>query len=147
METEKGVMIVAYKQSRRSNRYALLKRKKNWEGWELPKGHLEEDDYRKTVKIELMEECGIDESQIQSMEDLKEATSWKYEQDGTEFRKEYKAFAVKVDEDVRIDTSQNPCDEHEQGFFLKKEDAESLLTYENNRELLQRAAEKIQEEE
>lgn len=139
MEVEKGVIIVAYKESRRSNRYALLQRKKNWEGWELPKGHLEEDDYIKTVKIELQEECGIEEDQIKEIKDLEETTSWEYKQDGEDFRKEYKAFAVKVDNEVKIDTSHNPCDEHVQGFFLGEEDAKSLLTYENNIEVLEKA--------
>ncbi|MFB6100469.1 MAG: NUDIX domain-containing protein [Candidatus Nanohalobium sp.] len=143
METEKGVIVVAYKESRRSNRYALLQRKRNWEGWELPKGHLEEDDYRETVKIELMEECGIEEGQIQEITDMREETSWEYEQDGEEFRKEYRAFIVKVGKDVQIDVSQNPCDEHVQGFFLGEEDAKSLLTYENNVEVLEKAVEEI----
>jgi 8-oxo-dGTP pyrophosphatase MutT (NUDIX family) len=146
MEVEKGVIIVVYKESRRSNRYALLQRKKNWEGWELPKGHLEEDDYRKTVKIELMEECGIDEDQIKEITDMDETTSWEYEQDGKEFRKEYRAFVVKVDEDVQIDTSKNPCDEHTQGFFLGAEDAKSLLTYENNVDVLEKGAQLIEEQ-
>jgi 8-oxo-dGTP pyrophosphatase MutT (NUDIX family) len=145
MKVEKGVIIVAYKQSRRNNRYAVLKREKNWEGWELPKGHLEEGDYQETVKIELMEECGIDEDQIQEITDMEEETCWEYDQDGEDFRKEYKAFLVEVDKDVQIDVSKNPCDEHEQGFYLKKEDAKSLLTYENNVEILEKATNLIEE--
>ncbi len=145
MKVEKGVIIVVYKQSRRNNRYAVLKRKKNWEGWELPKGHLEEGDYQETVKIELMEECGIDEDQIQEITDMEEETSWEYDQDGEDFRKEYKAFVVEVDKDVQIDVSKNPCDEHEQGFYLKIEDAKSLLTYENNVEILEKATDLIEE--
>lgn len=143
VETEKGVILVVYKESRRNNRYALLKRTKNWEGWELPKGHLEEEDYEHTVKLELQEETGIEEDQIQEIKDMDETTSWEYEQDGEEFRKEYKAFMVKVDEDTIIDTSQNPCDEHEQGFFLKRDDAEGLLTYENNTEVLGSAVKQL----
>ena len=135
---------MVYKESRRNNRFALLQRKKNWDGWELPKGHLEEDDYVETVKIELSEETGIEEDSIQEINSMDETTSWEYEQDGEEFRKEYKAFIVKVDEDTLIDTTQNPCDEHVQGFFLKKDDAEGLLTYENNVEILKKAVQKIQ---
>jgi 8-oxo-dGTP pyrophosphatase MutT (NUDIX family) len=147
METEKGVMIVAYKQSRRNNRFALLKRKKNWEGWETPKGHLEEDDYEHTVRLELKEETGIEEDKIQDVTDLDETVSWEYQEDGEEFRKEYRAFLVRVDEDTEIDVSQNPCDEHTQGFFLKEEDAKSLLTYENNVEILNSAVEYLKERE
>lgn len=140
MKTEKGVILVVYKESRRQHRYAILKRKKNWEGWELPKGHLEEDNYKKTVKIELQEETGIKEENIRGITDMEETTSWEYEQDGEDFKKEYKGFIVHVDDDASIDTSQNPCDEHSQGFFLKKEDAKGLLEYENNVEILDSAA-------
>ena len=145
MEIEKGVILVVYKESRRNNRFALLQRKKNWEGWELPKGHLENDDYVETVKIELGEETGIEEDQIQEITDIEETTSWEYEQNGEEFRKEYKAFIVKVDEDTLVDISQNPCDEHSQGFFLKKDDAKGLLTHENNVEILESAVEQIEQ--
>ena len=145
METEKGVILVVYKESRRNNRFALLQRKKNWEGWELPKGHLEKDDYRETVKIELKEETGIEKDSIEEITDIEETTSWEYEQDGKEFRKEYKAFIVKVDRETKIDTSENPCNEHVHGFFLKEEDAKGLLTHENNVEILEKGLEKIQD--
>lgn len=144
METEKGVILVVYKEVRRSQRYAILKRTKNWEGWELPKGHLEKDDYKETAKIELREETGITEEQIQEITDMEKTASWEYEQDGKKFKKEYKAFTVKVDEDTRIDTTENPCDEHSQGFFLKKEDSEGLLTYDNNVEVLEKGSKLIE---
>jgi 8-oxo-dGTP pyrophosphatase MutT (NUDIX family) len=144
MQVEKGVIIVAYKQSRRSKRYALLKRQKNWEGWETPKGHLENDDYRETVKIELKEEAGIPEEKIKSIEDMDETVSWTYEQDGEKYKKEYKAFIAELEPETEIDISQNPCNEHSQGFFLKKTDAESLITYENNQKILEKAAEQIE---
>ncbi|WP_153550374.1 NUDIX domain-containing protein [Candidatus Nanohalobium constans] len=146
MKTEKGVIIVAYKESRRNNRYAILKRKKNWEGWELPKGHLEEDDYEDTVKLELGEEAGIKEDEIEEITDLEETAEWTFEEDGEEIKREYKAFIVRVSEEAQIDITENPHDEHEQGFFLKKKDVEGLLTYQNNVEVLERAAEIVSQE-
>jgi 8-oxo-dGTP pyrophosphatase MutT (NUDIX family) len=145
MKTEKGVMIVAYKDSRRSERYAVLKRKKNWEGWELPKGHLENDDYFYTVREELQEEAGIDEEDIEDIEETEETVSWTYERGGEKFEKKYRVMIVKVADSARIDTSGNPDEEHEQGFFLGLEDALSLLTYENNREVLEKAVDMIKE--
>jgi 8-oxo-dGTP pyrophosphatase MutT (NUDIX family) len=147
VRTEKGVIIVAYKESRRNNRYAVLKRKKNWEGWELPKGHLEEDDYRETVRVELGEEAGVQEEDIEEITDLEEKVEWEYEDDGEKVKREYRAFAVRVSEEARIDVSENPHDEHEQGFFLKKADAEGLLTYDNNVEILEKASEAINSED
>jgi 8-oxo-dGTP pyrophosphatase MutT (NUDIX family) len=143
METEKGVIIVAYKEKRRNQRYAVLQRTKNWEGWELPKGHLEKNDYQETVKIELKEETGIEEAEIDDIKGLEETVNWEYKEDGDKFRKEYKGFIVKLDEEVEIDTSQNPCNEHSQGFFLNKEDAKGLLTYENQQKLLEKASKNL----
>ncbi len=144
MKTEKGVIIIAYKKPVDTPRYAVLKRKKNWEGWETPKGHLENDNYRETVKIELGEEVGIDESQILSIEDMNKVSEWTYEDDGEEFKKKYKAFLVRVSDDAHVDVTQNPCDEHEAGFFFKFSDTKECLTYEDNVELLEKAKDMIE---
>jgi len=144
MSTEKGVIIAVYK-PKKPERFAVLKRNKNWEGWELPKGHLEKDDYTETVKIELREETGIEEEQIQDIEDLEHTVTWKYEDDGEEIQKRYKGFLVKVSEDSNIDVTANPCDEHENGFFFRKRDVEKMLTYENQKEFLELAEKRIEE--
>lgn len=138
METEKGVIIIAYKQSKKP-RYLVLKRKKNWEGWETPKGHLENDDYRETVEIELSEEAGIKPDQVKDIQDMEETVSWEYEDDGQEFRKEYKAFLVELDSEAFVDVSDNPDDEHEHGYFFVYRDAKRMITYDNNLELLEKA--------
>lgn len=138
MKTEKGVMMIAYKPGD-PPRYLVLKRKKNWEGWETPKGHLEDDDYRETVKVELEEEAGIDRESIESIEDMDETVSWEYEQEGEEFRKEYKTFLVELEKDAYVDVSENPHDEHEHGYFFRLRDAKQLITHDNNLELLEKA--------
>jgi len=148
MKTEKGVAIVAYKEKRGKKRFLVLQRTKNWEGWELPKGHLEQDDYTETVRLELEEEAGISEGDIQDLEELDSVLEWSYqdEEQGEEIKREYKGFLVKISGDAIVDTRQNPHDEHENGFFMKKEDVESLLTYENQKELLQDALTKLKAE-
>lgn len=144
METEKGVAIIAFKEIRASRRFLVLKRKKNWDGWEIPKGHLEEDNYVKTAKTELNEEAAIKNSQIESIEDLEADLEWSFERNGEEIKREYKGFIVKVSGDANVDTTNNPNDEHETGFFMKKEDVKSLLTYENQEELLEEAIERLE---
>lgn len=136
MKEEKGVIIAVFDER---GRVLVLKRKKNWEGWELPKGHLEQDDYRETVRIELQEESGIEPEKIDAIKDLGKNVSWKYTQDEQEYRKKYKAFKVEVSNIERADTSENPCDEHEHGFFLRPEHVEEMLEYDNNREVLKAA--------
>lgn len=142
MKTEKGVMIAAYKQDTYP-RFVVLNRSKNWEGWELPKGHLEDDDYEKTVRLELKEEAGIDEEDILEVEELDHTVEWEFEEDGEQIKREYRGYLVKLSEGAIIDTASNPHDEHDQGFFFRQEDAESLLTHENNIRLLDVALEQI----
>jgi 8-oxo-dGTP pyrophosphatase MutT (NUDIX family) len=140
MEVEKGVILAVFNED---NRIMVLKRKKNWEGWELPKGHLEKDDYRETVLIELEEEAGIDPEHIESVIDIDHTAEWEYTQDGKDFKKEYKAFLIKVSDVERVDTSENPDDEHEHGFFLRPRHVEEMLEYDNNREVLEKALEQL----
>ena len=140
MEVEKGVITAVFDED---NRVLVLKRKKNWKGWELPKGHLEKDDYRETVLIELEEEAGIDPELVDLVKDLEETVEWEYTQNGEDFKKQYKAFLVKVSDVERVDTSQNPCDEHEHGFFLRPRHVEEMLEYENNKKVLRKAMEEI----
>lgn len=142
MELEKGVIIIAYKPADKP-RYLVLKRKKNWEGWETPKGHLENDDYEETVEIELEEEAGIDPEQITEVQDMDKTVSWEYEQDGKEFKKEYKTFLVELDPDTFVDVSANPDDEHEHGYFFVYRDAKKMITHDNNLELLEEAHQRI----
>ena len=143
MRDEKGVAIIAYKESRGSRRFLILKRKKNWEGWEIPKGHLERGDYRKTVKIELGEEAGLEDESIESIQELGKDLEWSFEDGDEEVQREYKGFLVKISEEAYVDVSGNPSDEHETGFFMKYEDVESLLTYDNQRELLDEAVTRL----
>lgn len=133
---EKGVLIIAYKVSRGKPRYLTLHRTKNWEGWELPKGHLEKNDYEETVKIELKEEAGISNEQIKAIEDKDQTVSWSYSREDKEFRKEYKVFEVELGDSAYVDTSNNPDNEHDQGFFFSFDDTVSLLEYKNQIELI-----------
>lgn len=139
METEKGVIAAVFDEN---DRVLVLKRKKDWEGWELPKGGLEKDDYEETVLIELEEETGIEPGKIDSIEDLGKEIEWGYSRDGENYRKKYKAFKVKVSEVEAVDTSGNPDEEHEHGFFLRPRHVEEMLEYDNNREVLEAAMQK-----
>ncbi len=143
MRTEKGVAVVAYKESNRNQRFLVLQRTKNWQGWELPKGNLEEGDYEKTVKLELEEEAGVTEDSIESLESLGQVLKWTFERDGDEIKREYKCFLVKVSEDTYVDTSGNPHEEHSGGYFFDYDDASSLLTHENQKELLEKVADDL----
>jgi len=137
MRTEKGVSLVVYKKKRGKKRFLVLKRNKNWEGWEIPKGHLEDEDYIKTLKQELREEAGIPEEKIEKIENLNQDLEWTYtDEEGQEVKREYRGYVVETSKAASVDVTQNPHEEHETGFFMKKEDVKSLLIYENQKELL-----------
>lgn len=138
MRTEKGVALIVYKQKRGTRRFLILKRTKNWEGWEIPKGHLEDEDYQKTVKQELREEANIQEEEISNIESLETDLTWSYEDEetGEKVNREYQAYKVKVSSNTSVDVTKNPHEEHETGFFMKHKDAKSLLTHKNQKTLL-----------
>lgn len=128
---------MVYKKKRGKKRFLILKRNKNWEGWEIPKGHLEDEDYTKTVKQELREEAGIPEKKIEKIENLNRDLEWTFtDEEGQEVKREYRGYVVETSKAASVDVTQNPHEEHETGFFMKKEDVKSLLTYENQKELL-----------
>ena len=135
MSPEKGVIIVAY-QDRRTPRFVVLKRSRNWEGWELPKGHLESGE-EETVYEELEEEAGIDRDQVEEIDEMGETVEWSFEEDGEEHERKYTAFKARISDDAVVDVSRNPDNEHDDGFFFRYRDVESLLTYDQHRELLE----------
>lgn len=144
MEERRGVVAVVYKESMNGYRYLILKRIKGWEGWELPKGHLEEDDYRYTLRKELEEEAKIKEKEISTVEELEGELRWSFKEDGEKIMKNYKPFLVKVDGTTEISTRQNPHDEHEDGFFLRYEVVRDMLEYEEQKEILEKAEGKVE---
>jgi hypothetical protein len=75
---------------------------------------------------------------------MEQILEWTFEDDGEEIKREYKVFIVKIDENAVVDVTENPHDEHETGFFLDYEDASSLLTYDNQREILEKGKESLE---
>lgn len=144
MTTERRVCVVVCKEMDGFYRYAVLKRTKNWDGWELPKGHIEGDDSpEETVYRELQEETGIDRDDVVRVEPLDRTLEWTYERDGEERKAVCDCFLVEVADDVFISVDQNPDDEHAKGHFLNFRDARDILTYDNQRDLLIHAHEQL----
>lgn len=137
MRQERRVCVVLYKMMDGHPRYAVLKRTLNWEGWELPKGHLEDDDRAASARTEVAEETGITE--LASLSQLDYDYGWTYEEDGETVKVCCDCFLAEAPADALIDVSNNPHDEHEKGHFLNFRDARDILTHDDQRELLQYA--------
>lgn len=138
MKEERRVCVVLCKQVGPTYRFAVLKRVKNWEGWELIKGHIEEDDPEQTALTELREEAGIEEKDVIRLEPIDHEIEWTYNENGREIRAVCDCFLAVVSDDVFISVTQNPDEEHEKGHFLNYRDARDILTYDDQKELLQK---------
>lgn len=136
-------MVAVYKDSGGSPRFAVLKRDLNWEGWELVKGKLEEgEDPKETARRETEEETGIEPKEVTSLD---KTHTWEYHREGEKHKAEYHVFLAEVPEDAYVDVDNNEVAEHSKGFFLNERDAVGLLTHDNQKELVEEAAEKIEE--
>ena len=142
MKVKRGVATAPYRIKNGKREYVLLRRNKNWKGWEMPKGHLEEKDYDHTVQIELKEEAGIEKEEILEKEPLQEkegshkSISWTYQKNGEKIRSEFLAFKVRLSSDTELDISDNPHSEHTDARFVKYKEALELLTHEEQKEIL-----------
>ena len=136
MELVKGVVVCVYKDNGEHHRYCVLKRESNWEGWELVKGRVDDgESLEEAAKREVVEETGIEPLEVEQVDFDQE---WEYTRDGKKYRSEYKSFVAKVPEDALVDTSQNPDEEHGQGFFLNFRDAKDILEHSNQKDFLKK---------
>lgn len=143
MEEVERVAVVLYKQTDGHVRYAVLRRVKNWEGWELVKGRLEDLEPEDAVRKEVEEETGI--TDLEDIQPLDHDLTWTYERDGEERKAVCHCFLARAPSDARIDTSGNPDEEHSMGHFLNERDAADILHYDDQRELLEHAKQVLEE--
>lgn len=139
MKTRKGVALVTYRQSSDSRNYLILKRDKNWRGWELPKGGLEYDNYLSTAFLELNEEAGIEPVEIESISELDKELTWTYDKGGKSFKSRFKVFLVEVKNSAKPDVSKNPSEEHKAAAFYPFGNAMDLLKHNEQKRLLEKA--------
>lgn len=140
MKDVERVCVVLYKRVDGYPRYAVLRRVKNWEGWEILKGHMEGTP-EETARIEVEEETGIGE--LESLEEFDHELEWTYEDDGEEVHVTCHCFLAEAPEDARVSVAGNPDEEHEDGYFLNFRDARDILTYDEQREFLEAAHEQL----
>ncbi|MDY6789573.1 MAG: NUDIX domain-containing protein [Candidatus Nanohaloarchaea archaeon] len=143
MEKVEGVVVVLYREGSEDPRFAVLRREKNWEGWELVKGGIDQgESAEEAAAREVEEETGIEPVEVEDMEEVHE---WDYRREGENYHAEYQAFLAKAPEESYIEVDSNHAEEHSKGFFLNLRDTKGLLTHENQRALVEKAAKIIQE--
>lgn len=134
VRTDKGVAIILKKKGK--NQYGILRRDKNWTGWEIPKGHLEYGSVKATVFLELCEEAGVIPTDIIDIEPIETNLVFDYKQEGGKIRSDFESFLVIVDEDTELSVKNNPHEEHEEAKFVTRKEALDLLKYEEQKKLL-----------
>jgi bis(5'-nucleosidyl)-tetraphosphatase len=100
--------------------------------WGLPKGHIEfgEEDLE-TAKREIKEETGLD---VKILPGFKEKTMWFFMRQGEKILREVTWFLAKAEsKNVKI------SEEHEDFAWLPYEEARERLTYDNDKNLLDKA--------
>lgn len=137
MRVDQGVAIILYRVTPEgSKEYLVLKRDKNWTGWELPKGHLEFGSHKATVFVELNEETGLEPVAINRIEELDRSLTFSFEEDGEEVVSDFQAFRVEASFDAEVSTDNNPSDEHEAFAWLPVDEAIEKLEYSEQKDLL-----------
>ncbi len=103
--------------------------------WDLPKGHVEEDEpYAETMKRELHEETGIEEIRIH--EGFQKTTSYSYTYKGKERIKQVYWFLAETEE-----LSVTLSHEHRDYIWLDWDSAFQLITHDETREVVRAAKE------
>jgi len=129
---EKSCGLVIFRKEKNENLFLILK----YPGghFDLPKGHVEDEDSseRATALRELEEETGI--KKVRFVEGFKEEISYTYNKKNKSSNKHVIFFLGETDEkDVKI------SHEHLQYYWLPYEEALKKLTFENAKGLLKRA--------
>jgi 8-oxo-dGTP pyrophosphatase MutT (NUDIX family) len=117
--------------------YLLLKHA-NGGHWSFPKGHVEEGEQPREAAIrELKEETGLAVRKF--VPKFYEKTSYTFERNGLTVPKTVIYFLGTVSGDCRVELSP----EHHSHLWLPYDDSRSRLTYENDRNLLDRADQEL----
>lgn len=130
----KAIFAVVYYIINDKIKYAILKRKKHWKGWEFTKGKIEKGETKKkAVRREVEEETGL---RILKIKRFKQKGEYKYKKElkdrpGT-IGQTYKLFAVEVEPNkIKVDPR-----EHFKGEWVSFKQAEKKLTWPNQRKCL-----------
>ena len=134
MIKEKSAGAVVFRKDREI-RYLLLYRKAKLhykESWDFPKGKIEEEDEKETIKREILEETGINDVRI--IPSFKEKISYFYKKENKLISKEVVYYLVETKEE-----KVNISDEHDGYKWANYNEAIKLLTFDNAKNILKKA--------
>ncbi len=120
--------------------YLILHRVLNWEGWEFPKGGIEEGESEKEALLrEVMEETGLKRLKI-----IKKINIIKYKGDnGVQYV--YHQYLVRGNSEEQVTLQKEPVVEHDGYKWANFDEAYELLTWPNDKETLEKADKLVKE--
>ncbi|HKL24520.1 MAG TPA: NFACT RNA binding domain-containing protein [Candidatus Nanoarchaeia archaeon] len=131
-----GIFIVTYAKTNKGIRYVVLKRKKHWTGWEFPKGGIDSgEDVYETARREIEEETGVKAKKII---DFNEKGKYHYKKAFPDrpdvVGQTYHLFAAEIPKKkISVDEG-----EHFSGQWMDYESAKNKLTFENQKDCLEK---------
>jgi len=120
--------------------FLIMKRQKNWQGWEFVKGGIEEGETEEqAVKREIKEETNLQKYKI-----LKKIEGIRKEFIGMENKKNiHSVYLVEASMNIPINIPKGPEAEHSTYLWGDKSSAMSKLTWDNDKKILEAALEEI----
>jgi 8-oxo-dGTP pyrophosphatase MutT (NUDIX family) len=143
-----GVQAIIFKRGSNGPKFLVLRRIKNWKGWEFAKGGIEKNEsFKKAVLREIREETGITPKSILSC--LQTNTELKFDYP-PQMRKErgglvgalYKTFLVRVKPKCKASVSRIEM-EHDKLAWASNDGVLSLIKRKNLRNCFKKISDKI----
>lgn len=133
MKTKYGVTGVIFDLKENQFYFLLMHRVLNWKGWEFVKGGIDKNETpEEAILREIEEETGLVKVNIISR--LNKKVSWA----SKKIKYEYVPFLIKAETGEKISLEQEII-EHDSYRWATKEQAENLLTHEDNKKTLKEA--------
>ncbi len=138
-EIRKAVTAVVYDKMHKPY-FLILKRIKNWEGWEFVKGGIKEGETEEeAVKREIIEETGLQKFKI-----IKKLDNVKKEFIGLGDKLNiHSVYLVESNMNIPIHMPQGDDKEHSTYLWADVDSVRSKLTWDNDKEILERVLEEF----
>lgn len=135
MKTRNGVIGIIYRDGGREHEFLVLRRKQGWQGWEFPKGGMEEgEEEEKALLRELGEETGL--RSFRSIAKVPYVVSYEYpEAPGNKYSGTVQSVYLLRFQRGAVRLS----GEHDDYRWVKLGEALQFLTYDNQKRALERA--------
>lgn len=135
MKVIQTVLGIVYDKVKGKDRFLILKKQGDWEGWQFVQGGKEKDeDFETAVKREVLEETGLSAESVQRLSDIK--SDYFYREADETVHKLVHFYLVKADSKKKVKISI----EHSDSKWVDSKKASAMVKY-NKKEFEQALSE------